>query len=111
MRMKIFSWILAIVLCAVLVVAGTYKFGHWDTTAMSLIFNLAAVFCVHRLQTRYYTQTVTIRVFAPEKRRGFLFWVSVLVESVAVWFVLFSIGTGIAKVTDAYNTFVHEAVR
>jgi len=109
--MKIFSWIIAIVLCTALVVAGTYRFGHWDTTAMSLVLNLAAVFCVHRLQTRYYRQAITIRVFAPEKRRGFLFWVAVLVESVAVWLVLFGIGTGIAKVTDVYNTFVHEAVQ
>lgn len=111
MRMKIFSWIIAIVLCTALVVAGTYRFGHWDTTALSLVLNLAAVFCAHRLQTRYYTQVITLRVFAPEKRRGFLFWASVSVESVAVWIVLFSIGTGIAKVTDVYNTFVHGAVR
>ena len=80
MRMKIFSWILAIVLCTVLVVAGTYKFGHWDTTAMSIIFNLAAVFCVHKLQTRYYTQAITLRVFAENRAAdscsGQQFWLS-----------------------------------
>ena len=115
MRMKIFSAslvvVLVVVLFSALIVAGTYQFGHWDTTAMSLVFNLAVVLCAHKVQTRYYRQTVAVRMFSPWRRHGFLFALVLLLEVVAVFFSLILAGTAIAQATKNYNTFMHGVVQ
>lgn len=107
MRTKIFSAVLAVVLIAALCVAGTKSFGHWDTTAVAVTLNIAAVLGVRALRKRYYTRTVAVQVFDPEKRQGFAFWLFVLLEALVVWAVLCGLGITIAKATATYNTLTH----
>lgn len=109
MRTKIFSAVWVVVLIAALCVAVTKGFGHWDTTAVAVTLNITAGLGVRALVKRYYTRTVAVQVFDPEKRQGFAFWLFVLLEALVVWAVLCGLGLAIAKATATYNALTHGA--